>query len=107
MPRCEVGHDPLAPVAASLPVEQLQQQLSGFGDTVVHRSQPLLARIAQENAQKTARLETVLKLLDAGDVRRGQQVFHSSKAACINCHGMGYPGGADRPGLDSDWHHAL
>ena len=87
------------PAATSLPVEQLKQQLSGIGAAVVARAEPLLARIRRENREKIAKLETILKLVDKGDIRRGQEVFHSSKAVCINCHGMGYLGGRSGPDL--------
>ena len=34
-----------------------------------------------------------------GDVRRGQLVFHSEKAACYSCHAIGYRGGNVGPDL--------
>ena len=37
--------------------------------------------------------------LSAGDVRRGQLVFHSEKAACYSCHAIGYRGGNVGPDL--------
>ncbi len=37
--------------------------------------------------------------LAAGDVRRGQLVFHSEKAACYSCHAIGYRGGNVGPDL--------
>ena len=37
--------------------------------------------------------------LSAGDVRRGQLVFHSEKAACFSCHAIGYRGGNVGPDL--------
>ena len=87
------------PAAASLPLETLRQQLSGMGDTVLRRAETLLGRIEQENAGKIARLKAILDLVEKGDIRRGQQVFHSSKSACIHCHGMGYVGGRIGPDL--------
>ena len=63
------------------------------------RAATLLARIERENVDKIAKLEAVVKLVDQGDVRRGQLVFHSSQAACIHCHGMGYVGGRIGPDL--------
>ena len=35
----------------------------------------------------------------SGDVRRGQAVFHSEKAACFTCHAIGYRGGNVGPDL--------
>ena len=37
--------------------------------------------------------------LSAGDVRRGQLIFHSEKAACYSCHAIGYRGGNVGPDL--------
>ena len=37
--------------------------------------------------------------LTTGDIRRGQLVFHSEKAACYSCHAIGYRGGNVGPDL--------
>jgi putative heme-binding domain-containing protein len=37
--------------------------------------------------------------LNTGDVRRGQLVFNSARAACISCHEIGYVGGHVGPDL--------
>jgi putative heme-binding domain-containing protein len=50
-------------------------------------------------AAQRARVEQVLATLSGGDVRRGQAVFNSAKAACISCHQMGYVGGHVGPDL--------
>jgi putative heme-binding domain-containing protein len=42
----------------------------------------------------------VLALVPTADERRGQKVFHSTKAACIACHQMGYLGGNIGPSLN-------
>ncbi len=39
--------------------------------------------------------------LKNGDIRRGQLVFNSQKAACASCHTMGYLGGKVGPDLTS------
>jgi len=39
--------------------------------------------------------------LKGGDVRRGQTVFNSAKAACASCHAIGYLGGNIGPDLTS------
>lgn len=88
-----------SPVASSLTIERLRQQLAGFGDTVRRRAKPLFAEIERDNREKILQLESIVKLVDGGDIRRGQQVFHNSKAACLSCHGMGYLGGRLGPDL--------
>ncbi|MEO8351961.1 MAG: dehydrogenase, partial [Chthoniobacteraceae bacterium] len=39
--------------------------------------------------------------LPAGDIRRGQAVFNSTKAGCFACHGFGYIRGSLGPDLTS------
>jgi putative heme-binding domain-containing protein len=41
----------------------------------------------------------MLGSLKDGDVRRGQLVFNSAKAACASCHAIGYLGGKIGPDL--------
>ena len=48
---------------------------------------------------QSARLEELLPKLQAGDVRRGQAIFNSTKAACSSCHAIGYLGGDLGPDL--------
>jgi putative membrane-bound dehydrogenase-like protein len=45
------------------------------------------------------RIEELLPLMMQGDERRGHAVFYSSKAACSECHRMGYAGGTIGPEL--------
>ena len=49
--------------------------------------------------EKRAKLEAIASKLSSADVRRGQRVFHSSKAACSSCHALGYLGGRVGPDL--------
>ena len=50
-------------------------------------------------ATQRIRVEQLLEQLSGGDIRRGQAVFHSTKAACSSCHAMGYLGGRVGPDL--------
>jgi putative membrane-bound dehydrogenase-like protein len=61
----------------------------------------LLAELHQDAAAQRAELERLLPLLSGGDIRRGQAVFHSTKAACNACHAIGYVGGRVGPDLSS------
>ena len=85
--------------STALPLEQLKQQLTGFGTQVLQQAQPLLERIQTEIQEKAQKLEAVLKLTANGDIRRGQRVFHNQKTACAACHQMGYLGGRVGPDL--------
>lgn len=87
------------PAAVALPLDDLKQQLATYGNRVVDQAQPLLARIARENADRYDKLESILKLVHDGDIRRGQRVFRDTKAACTACHTMGYLGGRAGPDL--------
>lgn len=87
------------PAATSLTVDTLKEQLAGYGEEIQRQAQPLMDRIVQENGDKLKQLQTILALVKQGDIRRGQKIFHSNKAACISCHGMGYLGGRVGPDL--------
>ena len=50
-------------------------------------------------AKQRAKLEELVANLKSGDIRRGQAVFNSTKAACSSCHAIGYLGGRIGPDL--------
>jgi len=51
--------------------------------------------------KQKAHLDELLASLPNGDVRRGQAIFNSPKAACSSCHAIGYLGGQVGPDLTS------
>jgi putative heme-binding domain-containing protein len=89
-----------APAATSLFPDRLHEQLSGFGETVAAKAEPLMKKIEQENQSKLQRVEEILALLKDADMRRGLRVFQSTKASCIACHRRGYLGGDIGPDLN-------
>jgi putative membrane-bound dehydrogenase-like protein len=93
--------DTLAASAAlsSLRVDALKAHLAKYGPAVQKRAEALYARLNVDAAKQKAQLEQLLTTLSAGDVRRGQLVFHSEKAACYSCHAIGYRGGNVGPDL--------
>ena len=86
---------------ASLRPETLQKLLERFPASVQESGQALLASLQTDRAEQSAHLENLLGSLGKGDVRRGQAVFNSQKAACSSCHAMGYLGGHVGPDLTS------
>jgi putative heme-binding domain-containing protein len=88
-----------SPVRSSLRVETLKPRLAKFGPTVQHQAEALYAALDGDASKQRARLEQLLASLKDGDVRRGQAVFNSSKAACASCHAIGYLGGNVGPDL--------
>jgi putative heme-binding domain-containing protein len=100
----EVGRALVASLAASslrdsLPVGVLRERLKHFGPAVQADAEKLYAQLDAASAGQKERLEGVLASLPQGDVRRGQQVFHSAKALCSQCHAIGYAGGRLGPDL--------
>ena len=88
-----------SPARSALRVETLQPILAKSGARVQPRAEALYATLRVDRAQQTARLEGLVSALTGGDVRRGQAVFNSPKAACASCHAIGYLGGKVGPDL--------
>ncbi|MFO0871196.1 MAG: PVC-type heme-binding CxxCH protein [Pirellulales bacterium] len=88
-----------SPALASLRLDAVKSRLVKYSGRVADRAEPLYAAMNVDAARQRARLEQLLGQLSSGDVRRGQAVFHSTKAACSSCHAMGYLGGRVGPDL--------
>ncbi len=83
----------------SLRIDMIRPRLSKYPQSVRDAAEVLYPKINADAAQQAKRLEQILAELPAGDVRRGQAVFHSAKANCIACHALGYLGGRIGPDL--------
>lgn len=88
-----------SPVLKSLRPDALKLRLAKFSPKVQEQSQPLYEIMNVEAGKQKEKLEGMLAELKGGDVRRGQQVFISQKAACSACHAIGYLGGKVGPDL--------
>lgn len=110
LPAFEKGNDPRigaaivnalmkSHVKSSLKPETLRPILARYGGETERRAVELYAAIDRETATRGARLERLLTTIQEGDVRRGQEVFNSSKASCVSCHAIGYVGGKIGPDL--------
>ena len=84
---------------ASLRPDALKAHLAKYGAAVQKEAEKLFRRLNVDSAQQKARLEQLVPTLSTGDIRRGQVVFHSEKAACFSCHAIGYRGGNVGPDL--------
>jgi putative membrane-bound dehydrogenase-like protein len=85
--------------AGSIRPDNLRTRLKRFGPQVQAKAQALLTRLAPDAAKQKAHLDQLVANLSAGDVRRGQLIFNSPKAACASCHAIGYVGGHVGPDL--------
>ena len=83
----------------SLRAEQVRPNLTNFPAIVRSKADELLASLNTDAAQQSARLDEISLNLKSGDVRRGQAIFNSQKAACSTCHAIGYLGGNLGPDL--------
>jgi putative membrane-bound dehydrogenase-like protein len=88
-----------APALSSLRVETLKPILAKYSPAVQSQAEKLYAALNVDAEKQKARLEQLLASLKDGDVRRGQAVFNSAKAACAACHAIGYLGGKVGPDL--------
>lgn len=79
--------------------EQLKKHLSKYPPEVKKAAEEAMAEANEDSAQQKENLEKILAELGGGDVRRGQAIFNSEKAACASCHAIGYLGGNLGPDL--------
>ena len=84
---------------AGLRVDLLKPLFAKYPPSVQQQSEALLKRLNADAAKQTAHLEELFTTCKNGDIRRGQAVFNSAKAACAICHAMGYLGGRLGPDL--------
>ena len=78
----------------------MRPRLTNFPEVVQQRGEQWLASLNQDAAKQKAHLESLLaEVHGKGDVRRGQAIFNSTKAACLSCHAIGYQGGKVGPDL--------
>ena len=87
---------------ASIRPDILRPRLAKYPESVRQKGEALLASLNVDAARQQRRLEELLaagKAGNGGDVRRGQAVFNSPKAACLSCHTIGYLGGKMGPDL--------
>jgi putative heme-binding domain-containing protein len=82
-----------------LHIETLKTVLSKFPSEVQSQADRLYARMNEDASHERERLDVLLASLQEGDIRRGQLVFNSTKAACAACHSIGYMGGNSGPDL--------
>ncbi len=99
-----VGQNLLASLAratslTSLRMDSLRQKLAKYPPEVVKQIDAVEALVNIDAASQKARIEELLQHVTTGDVRRGQAVFNSTKAACTVCHKFGYGGGMTGPDL--------
>ena len=88
-----------SPVLTSLRVDAVKQRLAKFPSSVQIQAEELYAAINVEAGRQQEKLNDLMSSIAEGDVRRGQLVFNSEKAACRSCHQMGYVGGSIGPDL--------
>ncbi|MFT7641230.1 MAG: putative membrane-bound dehydrogenase-like protein [Pirellulaceae bacterium] len=83
----------------SLPSDKLRGFLKHFPGDVQSELSKLVARVESSRTRQTEQLQQLLLSLPAGDIRRGQRVFHTEKTSCKACHALGYVGGNIGPDL--------
>ncbi len=89
-----------SPVLTSLRVDAVKSRLAKFPASVQAEAEALYAAINVEAGRQQEKLNDLVGSLTGGDIRRGQVVFNSQKAACSACHNAGgYKGGNIGPDL--------
>lgn len=88
-----------SPLRSSLRSDMLKSRLAKHSEAVRTNAEILYATLNVDAAAQKTKLQELVTTLKDGDVRRGQVVFNSPKAACITCHAIGYLGGKLGPDL--------
>jgi putative heme-binding domain-containing protein len=84
---------------ASLRAETVKPHLTNFPAVVQQKAEALLNSLNTDAAQQKKHIDEMVASVKGGDVRRGQAIFNSPKAACSACHAIGYLGGKVGPDL--------
>jgi putative heme-binding domain-containing protein len=93
-----------SPALSALRADSLKTHLAKFGASVQEQAEQLYAAINVDLSKQKERLDELLASLSRNDIqpadiRRGQAVFMSQKAACASCHQFGYLGGKVGPDM--------
>ncbi|MFO0928300.1 MAG: c-type cytochrome [Gemmataceae bacterium] len=88
-----------APARSALRVDGVRTRLAKYPPAVLKDAERLYAELDADRARQREQLEKLVRELKPGDIRRGQAVFNSQKAACASCHAIGYLGGKIGPDL--------
>jgi putative membrane-bound dehydrogenase-like protein len=88
-----------SPIRSSVRVDGLKTRLARYGPEVQKPLAALCAKLDADAVKQKEQLDRLLASLKGGDIRRGQAVFNSTKAACATCHAIGYLGGKVGPDL--------
>lgn len=83
----------------SLRPDMINTCLARYPAPVQTAGEELAKRLDAEAATQKTRLHELAASLPAGDIRRGQSIFLSERAACSTCHAIGYQGGNLGPDL--------
>jgi putative heme-binding domain-containing protein len=88
-----------SPARTALRREPLKAGFAKQSPSLRQQADELFSSLNADTAKQQARLEQLLASTHGGDIRRGQAVFNSTKAACSSCHAIGYLGGNIGPDL--------
>ncbi|HSH94560.1 MAG TPA: PVC-type heme-binding CxxCH protein [Roseimicrobium sp.] len=88
-----------SPGLRGLRTDLLKPLFAKYPASVAKEGEALLDILNADAAKQAANLDRLGKEIPEGDIRRGQAVFNSTKAACATCHAMGYLGGNLGPDL--------
>jgi len=86
-------------VRSSIRFDLLRASLAKYSDVVRKQVDELESLVNVDAAAQRKRIDDLLPRVTKGDVRRGHEVFYSSKATCSSCHRLGNAGGTTGPDL--------
>jgi putative heme-binding domain-containing protein len=84
---------------AALSEESLRNVVAKAPEKAKAEMEQILAVRNRALIDQRHQVDSMLSVFPSGDIRRGQAVFNSAKAACRTCHSVGYVGGKVGPDL--------
>jgi len=88
-----------SPGLAAVSLPALETALENYPPELRAQGKSVLDEAEGKWQEQRAQLQDLLRHLPTGDIRRGQAVFNSERAACASCHEIGYLGGNVGPDL--------
>ncbi|XZE20956.1 DUF7133 domain-containing protein [Pirellulaceae bacterium SH449] len=88
-----------APAVKTVPESDWKRLIKSQPESMRPKWEEFVKELHRLDSQSATKIEAILASLPPGDAYRGQDLFRSQRAACIQCHKIAYVGGTIGPEL--------